>query len=79
MSRKEISPEHHLFLSKIGDSLKQLRQKKNVSILQMSKDLKMSRNIIPLLEQGKVYINISTFLTILDYYDIVPEIFFRDL
>ena len=69
---KKVHPDHQDVLKNIGDKLKATRKKKDITIKQMSEDLKISRNSIPKMENGEIYYNILTLLRVLEYLNIDP-------
>jgi transcriptional regulator with XRE-family HTH domain len=79
MNYKEITPGHQELLNKIGVELQRLRKNKNLSSSGLAKQVGISRNGYHQMEQGMVYFNFSTFLLILDFYQIPPLIFFNNL
>ncbi len=76
---KEILPEHKEFISAIGEKLKQLRTEKQLSIFKLCDVMKISRNKYALMEKGMLYFNFFSLLQLLDYHQISPEEFFKDL
>ena len=67
---KEITPEHQELMTEIGTRIKKLRTDSGKRLIEMAKDIKISRNEYSLLEQGKLYFKFSTLLRILDYHKI---------
>jgi DNA-binding XRE family transcriptional regulator len=76
---KQIDPGHQEFLAKIGLELQELRKKNNISASALAKDAGISRNGYHLIEEGRVYFNISTVLQILNYYRKSPSQFFSKI
>ena len=76
---KEVQEEHQEFFTKIGKKLKAIREEKSITITKLSEDLKISRNNIPRIESGEIYFNTLTLLRVLDYFNIDPIEFFKDL
>lgn len=76
---KEVLDENKQFLSSIGKELKVLRERKGVSIVKLSNELKISRNSYSQMEKGEVYFSVENFLKILHYHKISPIKFFRKL
>lgn len=76
---KVVQPEHREFFIKIGSRLKAIREGKSITITKLSEDLKISRNNIPRIESGEIYFNTLTLLRVLDYFNIDPIEFFKDL
>ncbi len=76
---KPVSPGHRVFLEKIGNKLKTLREERNLTISFLETELGISRNSYSLMERGKTYFSTSNLLKILDYYGLSPEDFFREL
>ena len=76
---KVVQEEHQEFFKKIGSKLKEIREARDVTITQLSTHLKISRNNLPRLESGEIYFNTLTLLRILDFFDIDPIQFFKDL
>jgi DNA-binding XRE family transcriptional regulator len=77
--RKEILPEHQELLTVIGKKIKELRTSKNITYMQLAKDIGMSRNTYNLLEHGKHSFQITTLLLVLNYHGISMSKFFEDL
>jgi transcriptional regulator with XRE-family HTH domain len=76
---KPVSSSHKAFLEKIGNKLKILREERNLTISLLETELGVSRNSYSLMERGKTYFTTSTLFKILDYYELSPEDFFREL
>jgi transcriptional regulator with XRE-family HTH domain len=76
---KSVSPGHKVFLGKIGNKLKTLREERNLTISFLETELGISRNSYSLMERGLIYFTTSTLFKILDYYKLSPEEFFREL
>ena len=76
---KVVQEEHQEFFKKIGSRLKEIREARDVTITQLSTNLKISRNNIPRLESGEIYFNSLTLIRVLDYFNIDPIKFFKDL
>ena len=77
--KKGISPEHRMFLEKVGKRIKEQRTTKNMSYEQMAEEIGISRNAYNLLEHGKHSFQITTLLLVLNYHDISLSKFFEDL
>ena len=76
---KSISVDHQEFLNKVGCKLKEVREGRGVSIYKLCKNSGVSRTGYYQIEAGIVYFNMSSLLNILEYHQISPENFFRDL
>jgi len=76
---KQIKIEHQEFLLKVGMKLQGLRKEKDISSSGLAKQVGISRNGYHLMETGRVYFNLLTFLNILGYHDKSVSDFFKDL
>jgi ribosome-binding protein aMBF1 (putative translation factor) len=76
---KEIMAEHQEFINRIGDKLKQIREREEMSASRLAKDSKLSRNLYHQMEHGRVYFTISSLLRVLDALEISASEFFKDL
>jgi transcriptional regulator with XRE-family HTH domain len=79
MPRREVDESHKPILDSIGRRLKQIREGKNLTIEQVAKSARISRNGIALMEKGETYFNLSTLLSLLDIYQVDHKKFFKDL
>jgi transcriptional regulator with XRE-family HTH domain len=77
MRKGDILPEHQIVLNEIGKRLQYLMKKKDVTILQLSKDLNVSRNKIGMMLAGKENFTILSLSQLLNYLGITIEKFFR--
>ncbi len=67
---KIIAPEHQKLMSEIGERIKKLRLEKEKGLIEMAKEIGISRNEYSAIESGKIYYKFSTLLRILDYHKI---------
>jgi len=79
MARKEVSEQHKIILSKIGDELFRLRQSTGRTIEGTASEINVSRNGLAKMEVGQTYFNLSTLLHILDHYKVDHLDFFKNL
>jgi len=82
---RKILPEHKKELKRIGNKLKELRERKEkedeivLSKEKLTEKMGVSRNNYYLVESGKVYFKIDMLITILKYYDVSLVDFFKSL
>lgn len=76
---KPVKSEHQEFMKKIGIKLLELRNNKNISLSELSREVGISRNAYSQMEKGTVYFSLSNLMTVLDYYDFSAQNFFKDL
>lgn len=74
-----IDPKHQEFIEKIGNKLKSLRDSNQITTSGLARNAHVSRNGYHLLESNRVYFNILTLLQVLEYYEISPIDFFKEL
>ena len=74
---KEINPEHKEIMTTIADNLERLRKEKSVSIVQLTKDVQMARNVYYQLINASVYCNIRVLLKLAAYYNVNIDEFFN--
>ena len=63
----------------IADELRGLRAKANVTIVELSKSIGISKDTISRYENGSISINIDTLEKLLDYYNTDFDIFFKNV
>lgn len=79
MKPKEIEPEHQELMFEIGRRIRELRKKKKISYIDLSKEIGISRNSYNQLELGISNFQFVTLLVVLKYHNIGIEEFFNDL
>jgi transcriptional regulator with XRE-family HTH domain len=79
MKPKEIAAEHQDLILEIGRRIRDLRKRKQLSYIELAKNIGISRNSYNQLELGISNFQIITLLEVLKYHDIGVEYFFKDL
>lgn len=75
----EVKPEHVDFLAQVGLAIEKQRQKHNINITALCKQVGISRFTYYQIINGKVYWNSQTVLTILSHLNIDEKKFFSSL
>ena len=70
MKPAEIDPEYKELFDEIGARIRELRNKKGISLKKMAEEIGFDRNTVNLIELGKTNFQFLTLLRILKYYNI---------
>ncbi len=79
MKPKTIKEEDQELLKAIGRKIKELRKERKIGYIELANEIGISRNALNLIENGRVYFNISSLLQILKYFELTTQDFFKDL
>ena len=79
MKLKEIEPEHQELFLAIGKQIRNLRKSKNMSYIEISERINISRNSYNQLELGISNFRFLTLLAVLKYYEIDISDFFKEI
>jgi transcriptional regulator with XRE-family HTH domain len=79
MKPAEIDPKYQDFIKQIGEQVKELRKVKNLTYVEMSKKVGLSKNGYNNIELGKSNLQLQSLLKILSYHKISIFEFFESL
>ena len=78
MKPKEILPENQELMMEIGKRIRELRKDKQLSYMELAKQIGISRNSYNQLELGIINFQIGTLLLVLKFHGIGLAEFFKD-
>lgn len=79
MKPKDIPQDHQELMIEIGKRIKELRKAKQLSYIELAKQIGISRNSYNQLELGIINFQFGTLLAVLKYHGIGLDKFFKDL
>lgn len=78
-SPKEVLEQDKEFMNKIGIRLFELRTQNNLTLVELSDLIQVSRKTIGLYEEGRIYPNFGILLKLINFYNVTPFEFFKEL